>query len=46
MDLKPGNILIAPQNYLIKLIDFGEAYNEKICGRQYFPGHSFPYSPP
>lgn len=32
MDLSPGNVLIS-SNYISRLIDFGESYHEKICGK-------------
>jgi Ser/Thr protein kinase RdoA (MazF antagonist) len=35
MDLSPSNVLVNP-NYMTQLIDFGESYHEKVCGRGKF----------
>lgn len=36
MDLSPSNVIVNP-NYMTQLIDFGQSYHEKICGKgKYF----------
>lgn len=53
LDLTPANILIDIE-HIIKIIDFGESYEESVFKRnlastdyyQYSPGLSFPYSSP
>jgi serine/threonine protein kinase len=45
MDLTPKNILIG-SGLFTKIIDFGEAYCDKINTRSYKPGFTNPYGPP
>lgn len=51
MDLNPNNILVN-EEYLTKLIDFGESYNHDLVGphvdvkKLYNPGYTIPYCPP
>ena len=51
MDLNPNNVLINDE-YLPKIIDFGESYLTKLVGPEfdvkklYNPGYTIPYCPP
>jgi eukaryotic-like serine/threonine-protein kinase len=54
LDLTPSNVMVC-RDYLVKLVDFGEAYHratsnkfsQEAAGRfLYSPGRTFPYAPP
>lgn len=52
MDISPSNILVN-SNYITQLIDFGESYHKRVCGRgnlnlnlDYNPGYTLPFSFP
>jgi serine/threonine protein kinase len=57
LDLSPNNIIVV-KDFLIKLIDFGEAYHKNTSKKYapgmsreygrfvYSPGRTFPYAPP
>lgn len=45
MDLAPKNILVSA-GLLTKIIDFGEAYCDAVCLKNYQPGFTIPYGPP
>lgn len=45
MDLAPKNILVSA-GLLTKIIDFGEAYCDAVCIKNYQPGFTIPYGPP
>ncbi len=52
MDISPSNILVN-SNYITQLIDFGQSYHQKLCGKgnnfnnlDYNPGYTLPFSFP
>ena len=45
MDLTPKNVLVT-WGLITKIIDFGEAYCDRICKKDYQPGFTNPYGPP
>ena len=45
MDLTPNNILLG-KDMIPKIIDFGEAYCERLTNKKYKPGFSLPFCPP
>lgn len=45
MDLNMNNILVLP-SLLVKIIDFGEAYQKSLCPNGITPGFTCPFGPP